>query len=64
VAEFMSFGIYVYEVSFRPLPGEQLKQFRVSLTRVDFAGPEKGWVPFEERGRSDSPFGPGRTGVR
>ena len=58
VAEFMGFGIYVYEISVRPAPAELLNGFIVRLQRVDFK-PEKGaWTAFEERGRSESPFGP------
>jgi hypothetical protein len=58
VSEFMGFGIYVYAVSVRPTPGDLLKSFVVELQRVDYA-PEKGaWVPFVEKGTSDSPFGP------
>jgi len=35
-----------------------LKGFVLRLRRVDFK-PELGdWSPFEERGRSESPFGP------
>jgi hypothetical protein len=58
VAEFMGFGIYVYEFSVRPAPEELLKSFIVELRRVDFQATRGAWVPFEERGRSDSPFGP------
>ena len=58
VLEFMGFGIYVYSISVRPAPDELLKSFVVELQRVDYS-PEKGaWVPFVEKGTSDSPFGP------
>jgi len=58
ISEFMGFGIYVYAVSVRPAPSDLLKAFVVELQRVDFS-PEKGeWVPFTEKGTSDSPFGP------
>lgn len=62
VSEFMGFGIYVYRFEVHPAPEELLKRFVVELQRVDYQ-PEKGeWIPFEEKGRSDSPFGP--TGTR
>lgn len=64
VADFMGFGIYVYEIRIAPAPGEQLQSFRVDLTRVDYSPRDKRWGPFEERGRSDSPFGPGASGER
>jgi len=58
VSEFMGFGIYVYSVTVRPVPSDLLKSFVVELQRVDYS-PEKGeWVPFTEKGTSDSPFGP------
>lgn len=58
VSEFMGFGIYVYDISVKPAQSELLKSFVVTLQRVDFR-PERGtWAPFEERGRSESPFGP------
>ncbi|MCI4335029.1 MAG: hypothetical protein L3K04_05335 [Thermoplasmata archaeon] len=59
IADFMGFGIYVYEIRVAPLPGEQLKAFRLDLTRVDYSAGERRWNPFEERGRSETPFGPG-----
>jgi hypothetical protein len=62
VTDFMGFGIYVYSVHVRPAPSEFLKSFVVELQRVDFAPAEKNWVPFVEKGTSDSPFGP--TGTR
>jgi hypothetical protein len=62
VTDFMGFGIYVYSVHIRPAPSEFLKSFIVELQRVDFAPAEKTWVPFVEKGTSDSPFGP--TGTR
>jgi hypothetical protein len=58
VADFMGFGIYVYEIAVRPAPTELLNDFIVTLRRVDFQPAKPGWVPFEEKGRSDSPFGP------
>jgi hypothetical protein len=60
--DFMGFGIYVYSIRVRPGPEELLKTFIVELQRVDFSAPSKDWVPFQERGRADSPFGP--TGTR
>ena len=61
VSEFMGFGIYVYAVSVRPTPGDLLKSFVLELQRVDF-DPDKGaWVPFVEKGTSNSPFGPSGT---
>jgi hypothetical protein len=62
VSEFMGFGIYVYTIRVSPGPGEMLKGFVVELDRVDFSPEKGGWIPFEEKGRSDSPFGP--TGGR
>jgi hypothetical protein len=58
VSEFMGFGIYVYSISVRPTPGDLLKSFVVELQRVDYAPEKSAWVPFEEKGTSDSPFGP------
>ncbi len=58
VAEFMGFGIYVYSISVRPAPSDLLKEFVVELQRVDFDPARKAWVPFAEKGTSDSPFGP------
>ncbi len=58
VCEFMGFGIYVYEIRVRPADSDLLKSFVVSLQRVDFRADRRGWAPFEDRGRSDSPFGP------
>ncbi|MFZ0829939.1 MAG: hypothetical protein WCB18_04680 [Thermoplasmata archaeon] len=60
--DFMGFGIYVYSIRVRPGPEELLKTFIVELQRVDFSTPVKDWVPFQDRGRADSPFGP--TGTR
>lgn len=62
VSEFMGFGIYVYAVSLRPTPGDLLKSFVVELQRVDYDPEAKAWVPFVEKGTSNSPFGP--TGTR
>jgi hypothetical protein len=61
VSEFMGFGIYVYAVSLRPTPGDLLKSFVVELQRVDYDPDKKAWVPFIEKGISDSPFGPSGT---
>jgi hypothetical protein len=58
----MGFGIYVYSVKVRPAKEELLKRFVIELQRVDFDPKVVDWVPFEETGRSDSPFGP--TGGR
>jgi len=58
VTEFMGFGIYVYAVSVRPAPTELLKGFVVELQRVDYSAEKKAWLPFEEKGTTDSPFGP------
>jgi hypothetical protein len=58
VTDFMGFGIYVYAFSVRPAPDDQLKKFVLELTRVDFSPARHDWVPFQDRGRSDSPFGP------
>lgn len=63
VSEFMNFGIYVYEFLVRPAPGEMLKTFEVELQRVDFSPAERRWVPFRDRGRADTPFGPGTGGA-
>jgi hypothetical protein len=60
--DFMGFGIYVYTIRVRPGPEELLKTFIVELQRVDYSGPAKDWAPFQDRGRSDNPFGP--TGTR
>jgi hypothetical protein len=62
VTDFMGFGIYVYSVQVRPAASEFLKSFIVELQRVDYAAVQKDWVPFVEKGTSDSPFGP--TGTR
>jgi hypothetical protein len=58
VVEFMEFGIYVYAVVVLPSPSATLEKFQVSLDRIDFDPQRKGWTPFHEKGRSDSPFGP------
>jgi hypothetical protein len=62
VTDFMGFGIYVYSIQIRPAASELLKSFVVDLQRVDYAPATKDWVPFVEKGTSDSPFGP--TGTR
>jgi len=59
VSAFMAFGIYVYEIHARPAPGDQLRFFIVTLRRIDYQAARGEWVPFEEKGLSDSPFGPG-----
>ena len=58
ISEFMGFGIYVYSVQLRPTPGDLLKSFIVELQRVDYDPDQGAWVPFVEKGTSDSPFGP------
>lgn len=58
VCDFMGFGIYVYSVKVRPAKDELLARFVLELQRVDFDGATGDWVAFEEKGRSDSPFGP------
>jgi hypothetical protein len=58
VLEFMGFGIYVYSISVRPAPAELLKGFLVELHRVDFSAEKGSWLPFVEKGTTDSPFGP------
>ncbi|MCI4327365.1 MAG: hypothetical protein L3K16_07010 [Thermoplasmata archaeon] len=62
VSDFMGFGIYVYSVRVKPAKDETLMRFVVELQRVDYDPNVGDWVPFEETGRSDSPFGP--TGGR
>ncbi len=61
VTDFMGFGIYVYSIRVRPAPDEMLRRFIVELTRVDYSPGAKDWVDFQEKGTSDSPFGPGST---
>ena len=61
IIDFMGFGIYVYRFTVRPAPSDLLKQFIVELERVDYSAAEREWVVFEEKGRSESPFGPGST---
>lgn len=61
ISEFMGFGIYVYTVLIRPTPGDLLKSFVVELQRVDYSPEKSAWVPFVEKGTSDSPFGPSGT---
>jgi hypothetical protein len=58
VSEFMGFGIYVYSIKVRPGPSDLLKEFVVELQRVDFSSQKGDWTPFEDKGASDSPFGP------
>jgi hypothetical protein len=63
VLEFMGFGIYVYSIAVRPAPAELLKSYVVELRRVDYSAEKGGWVPFVEKGTTDSPFGsPGTPG--
>lgn len=59
--EFMGFGIYVYAISIRPAPSDLLKAFVVELQRVDYSSTQGDWVPFLDKGTSDSPFGPAGT---
>ncbi|MFI5415139.1 MAG: hypothetical protein ACHQ16_05685, partial [Candidatus Lutacidiplasmatales archaeon] len=61
VCDFMGFGIYVYSFKVRPAKDELLAGFVLELQRVDFDGTTGDWIPFEEKGRSDSPFGPSGT---
>ena len=58
ITDFMGFGIYVYAVRVAPEDAETLRRFVVELQRVDYSAARKAWVPFEEKGRVDSPFGP------
>ena len=58
ICDFMGFGIYVYAITVRPAPTESLKQFVVELERVDYRPEAKEWLAFQDRGRSESPFGP------
>jgi len=62
VLDFMGFGIYVYSVRISPEDSDTLKRFVVELQRVDFSAARRAWLPFEEKGRADSPFGPGGSG--
>ena len=63
VMEFMGFGIYVYSISVRPAPTELLKGFVLELQRVDYSAEKGAWVPFVEKGTTDSPFGPSGHGT-
>lgn len=58
VTDFMGFGIYVYSIKVYPESEELLKKFVVELQRVDFSPTKGKWAEFEEKGRSESPFGP------
>ena len=58
ITDFMGFGIYVYSIRVYPEAEETLKKFVVELQRVDYSATRRDWGPFEEKGRSDSPFGP------
>ncbi|MEM0128757.1 MAG: hypothetical protein QXG65_01120 [Thermoplasmata archaeon] len=60
ITDFMGFGVYVYRFTVRPEPAEQLRRFVVRLERVDYAPAAGDWTPFQEKGRSESPFGPDR----
>lgn len=62
VVEFMEFGIYTYAVVVLPAASPTLEKFVVQLDRIDFDNQRKGWTPFREKGRSDSPFGPNDRG--
>jgi hypothetical protein len=59
--EFMGFGIYVYAITVRPAASDLLKAFVVEFQRVDYSAAQGAWVPFVEKGTSDSPFGPSGT---
>ncbi len=59
ICDFMGFGIYVYTIRVRPAAEELLRSFVVELERVDFSSRARDWETFQERGQSDSPFGPG-----
>jgi hypothetical protein len=61
ITDFMGFGIYVYSVRVSPENADTLRRFVVELQRVDYSAARKTWIPFEEKGRSDSPFGPSDT---
>jgi hypothetical protein len=58
ISDFMGFGIYVYSFRVRPAADELLKRFVVELERVDYSAEKGDWAPFQEKGRSESPFGP------
>jgi hypothetical protein len=58
ITDFMGFGIYVYSLRVHPESEEMLKKFVVELQRVDFSPTLHRWTDFEEKGRSESPFGP------
>ncbi|HEV2166254.1 MAG TPA: hypothetical protein VGS23_04685 [Thermoplasmata archaeon] len=58
ISDFMGFGIYVYSFRVRPAQEELLKRFVIELRRVDFSPEKREWIDFEEKGRSESPFGP------
>ncbi len=62
ILEFMDFGVYVYTLVVLPAPGGTLDRFVVQLDRIQYHEARKVWVPFEERGGADNPFGPGRPG--
>ena len=61
VTDFMGFGIYVYSLRVYPENEELLRKFVVELTRVDYSPERHAWTAFEDKGRSESPFGPGAT---
>lgn len=58
VVEFMEFGIYVYAVVVLPAASPTMEKFTLTLDRIDFDTKRHGWIPFQEKGRSESPFGP------
>ncbi len=62
ILEFMDFGVYVYTLVVLPAPGATLDRFVVQLDRIQYNEARRVWVPFEERGASDNPFGPGSGG--
>jgi hypothetical protein len=59
ILEFMDFGVYVYTLVVLPAPGATLDRFVVQLDRIQYHESRKVWMPFQERGVADNPFGPG-----
>ena len=59
ILEFMDFGVYVYTLVVLPAPGATLDRFVVQLDRIQYNEARRVWVPFEDRGVADNPFGPG-----
>ena len=62
IMEFMDFGVYVYTLVVLPAPGATLDRFVVQLDRIQYNEARRVWVPFQERGVADNPFGPGTDG--